>query len=354
MRSRSPVALALPGRPDADRIVYVNTWYRGHNNARYAELLPRLRRVDPYLLVFPRRQAPRAAATLAWRRTRRWLEPAALRAASSRYRHALVTEPAHLPHLAIPAVVDVDDSYWERDARLLELPNVRAFVVTAESALRRFRELGVTKPGYVIPQGVALERAPTERPTHPPTVGYLAAFLLLPGDRGGDDPLYDLSHLLELWDDVRARVPDARLLLVGEPSRRLRERLAGRADVVLAGRVPHERLLAELAQVDVAVYPRTSGRGIRAAKVAVYLGAGIPVVSYDYAVVDDLRETGAGVLVSTRAEFADAVARLLTDEAERERLAERARAAGRERDWRVLAARFEQILDEHLPVGDGA
>jgi glycosyltransferase involved in cell wall biosynthesis len=353
LRSRSPLALA-PRPEGPDRIVYFNTWYRGHNNARYAELLPRLRRVDPYLLTFPRQRALRAATTVAWRRGRRWLEPALLRAASSRYRYALVTEPAQLPHLSIPAVVDVDDSYWERDAPLLELPQVRAFVVTAESALARFRELGVSKPGYVIPQGVALEEAPSERPPHPPTVGYLAAFLLLPGDRGGDDPLYDLSHLLELWEQVRAGLPEARLLLIGEPSKRVRRRLAGRGDIVLRGRVPQERLVSELAQVDVAVYPRTSGRGIRASKVAVYLGAGVPTVSYDYAVVDDLRETGAGVLVSSPSEFADAVARLLTDDAERARLAERARAAGRERDWRVLAERFERILDEHLPAGGGA
>ena len=37
-----------------DRIVFFNTWYRGHNNARYSELLPRLERVDSYLLTFPR------------------------------------------------------------------------------------------------------------------------------------------------------------------------------------------------------------------------------------------------------------------------------------------------------------
>jgi glycosyltransferase involved in cell wall biosynthesis len=147
-------------------------------------------------------------------------------------------------------------------------------------------------------------------------------------------------------------VPGARLELVGLPGAALRRRVAGRSDVVLTGRLAREELMQRLAAWDVALYPRTADQGIRASKIAEYLGAGIPIVSYDYAVVADVREAGAGILVDSPRGFVAAVERLLRDPDERARLADAARAAGAERDWDVLAERYAAILDEHLPPLD--
>ena len=103
-------------------------------------------------------------------------------------------------------------------------------------------------------------------------LGWMAAHLLTEGDRDADNPLYNVDHLLELWDAVHLRVPHARLWLVGGPSARLIARLAGRDDVVLFGRLPRERALAVASQFDVAPYARTQDQGIRAAKVSEFIG----------------------------------------------------------------------------------
>ena len=329
-------------------VLYFNTWYRGHNNARYEELLPRLERVDAKLLTFPRPRLVRAAAERAWRVVKPTVEPRLLRALERRHPYAFVTDVPQLASLTVPAVADVDDpEFTPEHAALLE--SAAAYVVTAEGAGRRYEELGVRTPWYVVPQGVTRSSL-TERPRRTrPTVGYLAAFHLLPGDRGGDNPLYDVSHLLELWDEIAARVPGARLELIGLASRAVRARVGDRGDVAVVGRVPRAELLRRISAWDVALYPRTADQGIRASKIAEYLGAGVPIVSYDYEVVADLRETGAGILVQTPREFVAAVERLLRNPEERGRLADAARTAGAERDWDVLAARYAAILDEHLP-----
>lgn len=353
MRAASLRQLASPRSAGDDRVVYFNTWYRGHNNPRYSELLPRLERLDTYLLTFPARRLPRGAAQIAWRRARSRLEPIILGAASRRYRYAFVTETNHLAHVAVPTVVDVDDPRYDaREAALLGGVNVAAYVVTAESAARRFEQLGVERPWYVIPHGAAVETlSNAARSAHEaPSAGYLASFLLLPGDRGGRNPFYDVSHLLELWDEIHARVPHARLRLVGQPGEHLRRRVEGRPDIVLVGRVPRSQLLDEVARFDVALYPRTTGAGVRASKIAEYLAAGVPIVSYDYEVVADVREAGAGLLVNSPREFAAAVQRLLDDDPERHRFAAAAKSAGLERDWRRLIERYSAILDEHLPL----
>jgi glycosyltransferase involved in cell wall biosynthesis len=255
--------------------------------------------------------------------------------------------------------MDADDPFFtEKEVALLLQPAVRAYVVTAESAARRYESLGVDKPWVVIPQGVNLQaatpelrrEAATRKTPGKPVLGWMAAHLLTEGDRDASNALYNVDHLLDLWEQIHERVPGARLWLVGEASERLRARLAERPDIVLFGRLPRARALATASCFDVAPYARTADQGVRAAKVSELIGLGVPTVSYDYAVTENLRETGAGVLVPNARSFVDATARLLTDNAARAELADAAARAGRELDWTVLAKRFEaEVLDRFLP-----
>jgi glycosyltransferase involved in cell wall biosynthesis len=340
-----------------ERVLFYSFWFTGagHNNARYAELLPRLARVDAVLLPVPSRQPLRAVGYRAALAARRRAEPALLRRAGAVYRGLLAGDVEQVAHFPGRVVVDLDDPYYtERELALLARENVAGYVVTAERARRRFEELGIDKPATVIPQGAGLSSVSTaqlaavaeRRRSLPLVVGYVAAWLLTSGDRGGESPLYNVEHLLELWDEIHGRVPEARLWLIGGASRTLRERLRGRPDVELLGRLPRDEALAHVASLDVALYPRTADQGIQSVKVAEYLGFGIPTVAYDYAVTQDL--DGVGVLVRTPGEFVAAVERLARDDAERALIAARTREAGRARDWDVLAARYAEFLDRSL------
>jgi glycosyltransferase involved in cell wall biosynthesis len=128
----------------------------------------------------------------------------------------------------------------------------------------------------------------------------------------------------------------------------MRDRLRDRSDVIVFGPLPRARSFAHVANFDVALYPRRPEIGVRAVKVAEYLGAGVPIVAYDYPTVEDVREAGAGLLVDSPREFAGAVERLVRDVDQRRRLADASRRAGAERSWSVLAERYAAVLDEHL------
>lgn len=357
---RLPFRRLLAGpRPDADRIFFTSLWFKGHNNPRYAELLPRLHRLDRYLALASGERITRGLQYRAFTWSARVRNPALFALANRRYRNMFTADNEQIPYFAGPVVSDVDDPLFRpREVELLRHPNLHAYVVTADRAGRRFESLGVEKPYYVIPQGISLasvsearvaeigrRRAPGEL-----VVGWMAAFLLSAGDRGGESDLYNVDHLLDLWDEIHERLPNARLWLVGEASERVRARGAGREDVVFFGRLPREEALATAANFDLSLYARTKDRGIQAAKVGELIGLGIPTVSYDYEVTENLRETGAGVLVSTSREFVDAVVHLGSDEGARGALAAAARRAGAELDWDVLARRYEQVLDRHLPI----
>jgi glycosyltransferase involved in cell wall biosynthesis len=91
-----------------------------------------------------------------------------------------------------------------------------------------------------------------------------------------------IELLLEAFRDVRARIPDARLLVVTEDDFTAYEPLArvlgihGSIDLV---RAPFERLLPLLAAADVAVNPRPSGQGVPQ-KLMNYMAAARPIVSF--------------------------------------------------------------------------
>jgi glycosyltransferase involved in cell wall biosynthesis len=349
---RGPVA-------DPDRVALLSIWFKDHNNPRYAELLPRLERLDAALLTLSDRRIPRGIQFRALRWPRSLLYRMALPHAAKRYQGLLTLDLEQIPGFHGAIVADVDDPVFSsRAVDQLNDPNVKAYVVTAERAARRYEELGVRKPYVIIPQGVSVStlaqgmRAEQESLRRPGEVivGWMSAHLLTRDDRDGANTLYNVDHLLELWERVHDQVPNARLWLIGGASARITQRVAGREDIVLFGRLPRERALATASSFDVSVYARERDQGIRAAKVGEMIGLGVPTVSYDYEVTSDLRETGAGVLVKTTEQFVQTLVSLLTDESKRAPLAEAARRAGRELDWDVLAARFQRdVLDTYLP-----
>jgi glycosyltransferase involved in cell wall biosynthesis len=341
-------------------VALLSIWFRGHNNPRYAELLPRLDRLDACLLRLADARIRRGLGFRAFVASKGPLYRGLLGHASRHYRNLLTLDFDQLARWPNAAVMDADDPFFTpREVELMSRPALRGYVVTAESAARRYESLGVEKPWVVIPQGVDLEAAtPTLRREaaarkQPGEVvlGWMAAHLLTAGDRDAGNPLYNVDHLLELWEAIHARLPEARLWLVGGPSDRLRARLQGRTDVELLGRLPRPVALATAASFDLAPYARTADQGVRAAKVSELIGLGVPTVSYDYEVTANLRETGAGVLVPDAKSFVDAVVHLLGDAPARAELAAAAQRAGKELDWDVLALRYaDEVLDRFLPA----
>jgi glycosyltransferase involved in cell wall biosynthesis len=354
------LAEVLRPAPATDRVFFHAVWFRGHNNPRYAALLPRLDRLDAYLLTCSDQRIVRGIQFRAYRRTEQWRNSVLLPRMSHRYRGLLSVDPNQVNYFDGPVVVDRDDpKFTEKEVERLNHHNVAAYVVTGEQAARRYEELGVSKPYVVIPQGVDLDAVSTDRVEQvrarhrrggDTVIGYVAAWLVTAGDRDGANPLFNVDHLLqELWPAIREKVPDARLWLIGQPTPRVEQLCAGRDDVLLLGRLSPAEVLNHVAAFDIALYPRRVAHTIRTVKVAEYMGVGVPTVSYDLEIVQDLEMAQGGLLVASPTEFVDAVATL----AERPDLRAKMGAAAREYAsgwrWSMLAERYREVLDEYLP-----
>jgi glycosyltransferase involved in cell wall biosynthesis len=229
----------------------------------------------------------------------------------------------------------VDERRWRR----LEQDIARtaaATVVCSELDRRRLAEPGVkvVANGYELPPSGAVE--PRETDAGP----VLLMVALLTYEPNRDAVAFFARQVLPL---IRARIPEARLRVVGRYGAEGIQRLRGLTGVEFAGEVPD--VGPELAAARVSVVPIRFGGGTRI-KVLEAFAHGVPVVSTTVGcegldVID-----GRHLLVADRpAELAVACCRLLTDEDVGKRISAEARALWEQRyRWTAATPAVAEIL----------
>ena len=149
-----------------------------------------------------------------------------------------------------------------------------------------------------------------------------------------------ITHAVRAWPDVLARVPEARLLLVGSGSEEASLR-AQVADLGLTESVVFAGMRSDIPEIlrasEVVLLPSIYGENLPTVLMEAG-GCGRPVVASDVGGISDIvadRETGLLVRPGDAAGIADAVVRLLDDPD----LAEAMGRAGRQR--------MERLFDAH-------
>lgn len=259
----------------------------------------------------------------------------------------------------VPLVNGLENLSWDyyaRRAAAADGPSGRLLAAEAERfrrfdrrALDRFdlllamseddqRELRTVsdRPSAIVPNGVDVDALRASPLPGTPTVLFTGTFGYAPNAEA-------LRWLLgEIWPQVVARLPEARLLVVGKGVPDEIAALAG-PSVELAGWVPEMQPWFDRAQA--VIVPMRSGGGTRL-KVLDGLASGRPLVSTTMGVMGvDVRADEQVLLADGAESFADAVVRVLGDPA----LAGRLGAAGRQvaeqvYDWQAIGDRLEQLL----------
>lgn len=266
---------------------------------------------------------------------RDWRPDVVLALCSSMARFALQPPLADVP--LVIDLIDVDSFKWQslagqsafpltwiyaREARLLrqfEVESCRAARATVVVSQKEAEALTSLDPGLcpmVVPLGVDVTRFRGERPPSGHGVVFTGVFNYRPNLDGA------FWLMDEVWPLVRAKMPEARLSLVGSGPPAKLSRAAERAGVLVTGTVPDVRTY--LWDAAVAVAPLHTARGVQN-KVLEAVAAGLPAVVTP-AVYDGLPEQvrPACTVASSTEEFAAAVVRLLRSPEERRRLVESA------------------------------
>jgi glycosyltransferase involved in cell wall biosynthesis len=194
-----------------------------------------------------------------------------------------------------------------------------------------FRRLGGARVA-VVPNGVdtAAYPWPAARATDAPTVLFIGALDWTPNVNGA-------RFLAErVMPEVRARVPGARLSIVGRRPTPDVLALADPGRVDIAADVPDVRPYWQCASV--LAVPLEAGGGTRI-KILESFAAGVPVVSTPVGCEGITGQDGEHLLVAPREKFTDAVMAVLTDAAAAAARADAARRlAQRDYDWWAIGA----------------
>lgn len=178
-----------------------------------------------------------------------------------------------------------------------------------------------------------------------PTIGFIGSFFSFEG----------LDCLVRAMPAVLAKLPDARLLLVGDGDvageiRKLVAELRLERAVLQIGRVPHHEVAGYYSIIDVMVYPRHRDRLtelVTPLKPLEAIAMGKAVIGSDVGGIKELLDDGrAGLLF--RAGDPDDLARqvlLLLEDAPA-----RASLAARARDYAVRERAWDSIVADYLPI----
>lgn len=339
-------------------LVWWGPWYpKGHNNCRYAALLPRLPSIDP---IYQHRGNSR------WRhavrsRLDRWvlcrlINPNFIKRLATKYQALFCTDVNQIPFFPGPIIVDDDDPVFTPGRiALLNRPNVIAVVTTTHQLREQFLRSGLVKPCHVIPSGVYLSqiddikikelRKRLEKKDDDIVVGFSVPYLYTDQDRevrSTEAKLRSISFLAEVMEKVWKRSPKIRLWLMGIPSRSVRAYAQQHPQVRLLGYVPHIEVLNYFANFNIAVYPRLvdfSGR--HSIKLVEFMAVGVPIVSTPVAESFHVSNAGAGLIADGVDGFAQQIHHLYSNPGLREALGAKGKEYAFQFDWDNLARHYE-------------
>jgi glycosyltransferase involved in cell wall biosynthesis len=218
-------------------------------------------------------------------------------------------------------------------------------VLISEVDAAHVRRLNARYPLSVIPSGVdhAYFKPPSPDPAPPDGAALPRDPTLIFFGNLAYAPNADAAHFLvaDIFPLVRQRLPNARLLLVGNaPS----PSLAG-VGVTVTGRVPDLR--PYIAEADVFICPLRFGAGIKN-KMLEAMAMGKPAVATLLSADGFAMRSGEHVLFgTTAAELAEAAIRLLQDAALRAQMGAANRAlVEAQYSWQRAADQYMQVIDE--------
>ena len=213
-------------------------------------------------------------------------------------------------------------------------------IAVSETDARALRALSSEINPLVLPNGVDVQRYHPALGDTLPLKHPAVVFTGRMDFRPNVDAMGWFYH--HIWPQVRARVPDAHLYIVGKAPHPSVQALAADPSITVTGYVTD--ILPYFGGADIFVVPLRMGGGTRL-KVLEAMAAGLPLVSTTIGAEGIVGRSGEYLLLADTAEaFAEAVVDLLRNEAPRRALGMRAREYVLQHyDWQNLVPRLEEL-----------
>jgi glycosyltransferase involved in cell wall biosynthesis len=139
--------------------------------------------------------------------------------------------------------------------------------------------------------------------------------------------------------------PDIRILLIGELGRDASTFLKKYPNVLSAGRVNSLKNIELMSKCSVGLYPRNEDYKRSMSKIFSYIGAGIPIITFDLIDTEIVRLKKLGLVVKDVDEFVHAIMKLKSNQRLHSKLRHRVLKARSEYQWSNLAKKMCKLID---------
>jgi glycosyltransferase involved in cell wall biosynthesis len=138
--------------------------------------------------------------------------------------------------------------------------------------------------------------------------------------------------------------PEVEIHLVGEIGKHARKELAKLMNIHVYGRVNFKKNITILSSCHIGIYPRTFDHKRSILKIFSYIGAGLPIVTFDLIDTEVVKLNSLGFAVGTVDEFITRILELKNSSDLMQKYKENISVFRINFTWSILAAKMENIL----------
>jgi glycosyltransferase involved in cell wall biosynthesis len=192
----------------------------------------------------------------------------------------------------------------------------RLFVVCTNQYTMDYLKSFLPKRSLIeAPQGFTEIFQNTISPSHRPfRIVYSSSIIDIDQDRRQGHSSWDATHLIDdLIPKIVSKLPDVEIHLIGRIGKNAKSHLAEYHQVTMHGLVSIKDNAEILSRCSLAIYPRLMDNRRSVQKISEYLGAGLPIVSYDLIDASLVKREYLGVCVGSPDEFINAIEKFYKD-----------------------------------------
>jgi glycosyltransferase involved in cell wall biosynthesis len=237
---------------------------------------------------------------------------------------------------------------WEKE--LIFDAKRSVIIVTSETIKSYLKKSGIKSPIFIIEQGFTDNSLVFPYKNKNFSLIYSSPYIDSKGDKHGNHPTWGADLFIkEIIPKIIRADSSIEIHLIGRVGKEANSYLREYSQVKLHGLVNFLENSEILKRAHVGLYPRQFDNNRRVQKIYEYIGANLPIVTFDLEDTKPVVELGVGISINSVDDFVNAIIKLKSDHELYAKFCGNILKIKNNYSWQTLASRFDQLIYDSFP-----